>query len=75
MPALTIITATDKPGESMGEPIKETVCGGRLGDESEAVRIEYQGQVYYVCHAGCRRAFEADPERFLAGEIEHPPAE
>jgi YHS domain-containing protein len=26
----------------------------------------------YFCTRACLRAFESDPDRFMAGEIEHP---
>jgi Cu+-exporting ATPase len=31
-----------------------------------AASTVYQGKSYYFCHPGCRRKFEADPERYLA---------
>ncbi|HEX2696960.1 MAG TPA: YHS domain-containing protein [Anaerolineales bacterium] len=32
----------------------------------------YQGEQIYFCTQACLRAFEKDPDRFMAGEIEHP---
>jgi len=32
----------------------------------------YRGQVVYFCTGGCLRAFQCEPDRFIAGEIEHP---
>jgi YHS domain-containing protein len=27
---------------------------------------DYKGQKYYFCAAGCKKAFEKDPEKYLA---------
>ena len=32
----------------------------------------FHGQKVYFCHLGCLRAFESDPQAFMAGELEHP---
>lgn len=29
---------------------------------------EYEGQSYYFCGPGCKRAFDADPERYVKGK-------
>ena len=28
-------------------------------------KSEYQGQTYYFCALGCKRAFDRNPEKFL----------
>ena len=52
-----------------------TACGGRIHDPSRYPGAIYRGQVVYFCTRACLRAFEADPDRFMAGEIEHPAEE
>lgn len=49
-----------------------TVCGGKLKAPSLYPSAEYKGKVIYFCTEACRQAFYGDPDRFMAGEIEHP---
>jgi YHS domain-containing protein len=30
-------------------------------------KFEYKGKTYYFCAPGCKRSFEADPEKYLKG--------
>jgi Cu+-exporting ATPase len=32
---------------------------------------EYKGQTYYFCSLGCKKSFDADPERHLGKTDEH----
>ena len=45
----------------------DPVCHMEVAPEDAAGSSEYQGQTYYFCGAGCKRAFDQDPERFLQG--------
>jgi YHS domain-containing protein len=47
-------------------------CGGRLDHPARYPSALFQGQRVYFCTRACLKAFEKDPERFMAGEIEHP---
>jgi len=49
-----------------------TACDGILKDPTGYPSALYHGEVVYFCTRACRRAFETDPDRFMAGEIEHP---
>jgi YHS domain-containing protein len=49
-----------------------TACGGKLKDTTGYPSAIYQGEQIYFCTQACLRAFEKDPDRFMAGEIEHP---
>jgi len=49
-----------------------TACGGRLKDPANYPQAVYHGKRVYFCTTACLRAFEQDPDRFMAGEIEHP---
>ncbi|TET13505.1 MAG: YHS domain-containing protein, partial [Dehalococcoidia bacterium] len=31
-----------------------------------AATSEYKGKTYYFCAPGCKKAFDADPEKYLA---------
>jgi YHS domain-containing protein len=60
-----------KPGEMATDP----VCGMQVpkGDPRGGTH-EHAGQTYYFCAPGCRTAFAADPDRFLAeGPTGHMP--
>lgn len=39
----------------------ECVVSGGLG----TIQVSYNGQTYYVCCSGCRRAFQDDPQKYI----------
>ena len=43
-------------------PKADPVCG--MGCEAGYQRVEYQGKSYCFCGDGCRKEFDADPDRF-----------
>lgn len=43
----------------------DPVCGMQVDERSAAATSEYQGQTYYFCAPGCKRAFDQNPEEFL----------
>ncbi len=49
-----------------------SACGGKIKDPERFPSAIYRGERVYFCTHACLRAFEAAPERFMAGEIEHP---
>ena len=49
-----------------------TACGGKIKDPSKYPSAEYKDKVIYFCTEACCQAFHGDPDRFMAGEIEHP---
>jgi len=49
-----------------------TACGGRIEYPNQYSSALYQGERVYFCTRACLRVFEADPDLFMAGEIEHP---
>jgi YHS domain-containing protein len=46
---------------------RDPVCGMTV-DLGRAVTSEHGGRRYFFCGPGCRTKFEADPERYAAGE-------
>ena len=44
---------------------KDPVCGMDVDEKTAQHKSEYQGQTYYFCAPGCKRAFEADPTKYL----------
>lgn len=64
-----------KQANSSQSPQAMTACGGKIKDPDRYPGALYRGERIYFCTSACLRAFEADPDRFMAGEIEHPPDE
>ncbi len=60
--------ASDKAGQAT-----DPVCGMTV-DPSSAVSADHAGDTYYFCREGCRDKFTADPDRYLSGSGETPPA-
>jgi YHS domain-containing protein len=58
--------------ESTPEQPVITVCGGKIKDVENAPSAFFQGKRIYFCTPACLAVFYLDPERFIAGEIEHP---
>jgi xanthine dehydrogenase accessory factor len=46
---------------------KDPVCGMLVEIASAVHRSQAEGRVFYFCCAGCKEAFERDPDRFAAG--------
>jgi YHS domain-containing protein len=44
---------------------KDPVCGMDVDPGKSQQKAEYQGNTYYFCGPGCRKAFEADPDKFF----------
>jgi len=54
------------------QKVYKTACGGKLKDTKEFPNAIYRGERIYFCTRACLRAFEREPDPFMAGEIEHP---
>ncbi len=54
------------------EHIVKTICGGIIKEPETYPHAEYEGEQVYFCNKACLRAFEQNPQAFMAGEIEHP---
>jgi len=52
--------------------VKDVVCGMMVDLQTTAHHATQSGIDYFFCSAGCRRKFEADPARYLAGESSAP---
>jgi YHS domain-containing protein len=42
------------------------VAGEPLGSMGPPIKVEYEGKPVFLCCSGCRKAFEADPEKYIA---------
>ena len=55
----------------MATTAHDPVCGMDIDPASAAGTSEYKGQTYYFCSLGCKKAFDKEPEKYLAGEHAH----
>lgn len=62
-----LTTAASVPAATVPDVV-DPVCGMSVPADDEHRPYEYQGVTYWFCAAGCRRAFEKDPESFLTEE-------
>ena len=44
---------------------KDPVCGMDVDPSTARHTSEHKGQTSYFCAPGCRKAFEADPDKYL----------
>lgn len=44
---------------------KDLVCGMEVDTTTAKHTSEFEGQTYYFCAPGCKRAFEAEPQKYL----------
>jgi len=48
--------------------VVDPVCKMKIEDSKAVAASEYKGKKYYFCAAGCKRAFDQDPEKYLVEE-------
>jgi len=46
----------------------DPVCHMEVRESEAAATSEYQGKTYYFCAVGCKKAFDENPEKYLAQE-------
>jgi YHS domain-containing protein len=46
----------------------DPVCKMEVKESEAAAMSEYQGKKYYFCNVACQKAFDRDPEKYLAEE-------
>ena len=51
--------------------VKDPVCGMEIDPKTATGKSDYQGQTYYFCSAGCKKAFDQDPQKYVKGESGH----
>lgn len=51
--------------------VKDPVCGMEIDPQQAAATSEYQGQTYYFCSLGCKKAFDKEPEKYVGKQQEH----
>ena len=55
--------------------VRDPVCGMNVDPATTKHQLEYHGDTYHFCSAGCRSKFEAAPEQYLGNTNEKRPAE
>jgi len=46
----------------------DPVCNMEVDEAKAVATSEYKGKKYYFCAAGCKKAFDQFPEKYLAEE-------
>jgi YHS domain-containing protein len=46
---------------------KDLVCNMNVDEKTAKYKTLYQGKYYYFCAAGCKKTFEANPQKFVSG--------
>jgi P-type Cu+ transporter len=47
---------------------KDPVCGMEVDPQTARHVTVHEGKAFYFCAPGCRKAFEADPQRYVDPE-------
>ena len=47
--------------------MKDLGCGMTIDKDKAAATAQHKGQTYYFCAPGCKKQFETNPERYVAG--------
>ncbi|MDH7510997.1 MAG: YHS domain-containing protein [Methanolinea sp.] len=42
----------------------DPVCKMTVDEKTARFRTEYRGKTYYFCAPGCKKKFDADPEKY-----------
>lgn len=56
--------------ENFENHVIDPVCGMNVDTKHPRALATYEGDTYYFCADGCRKAFEANPKEYLNGK--HP---
>jgi Cu+-exporting ATPase len=44
---------------------KDPVCGMSVDPKQTAFKLDFQGKTYYFCSAGCKKAFDQEPDKYV----------
>ena len=45
---------------------KDLVCGMEVDEKIAKYKTIYQGKYYYFCAPGCKKTFEANPQKYVS---------
>ena len=57
-----------EPAKSLIDP----VCGMSVNPETTQIIATIEGQNYYFCAEGCRKAFEENPQKYMESKCAKP---
>ena len=43
----------------------DPVCKMTVDEKTATIKSEFKGETYYFCAPGCKKAFDANPEKYL----------
>ena len=46
---------------------KDLVCDMDVDEKTAKWKTVYQGKTYYFCAPGCKKQFEANPQKYIGG--------
>jgi YHS domain-containing protein len=46
---------------------KDLVCNMDVDEKTAKYKTIYQGKYYYFCAPGCKKTFEANPQKYISG--------
>jgi YHS domain-containing protein len=46
--------------------VKDPVCGMDVDPKATSQTSTYQGQTSYFCSTGCKKAFDKEPQKYVA---------
>ena len=55
----------------MTTTVHDPVCHMDINPATAAGKSEYNGQTYYFCSLGCKKAFDEEPEKYLGTASGH----
>ncbi len=50
---------------------KDLVCDMEVDEKTAKWKSNYQGKTYYFCAPGCKKAFDANPQKYTSGTGGH----
>jgi YHS domain-containing protein len=45
--------------------VTDPVCKMKIDEAKAAAKSDYNGKTYYFCAVGCKRRFDAEPQKFI----------
>ncbi|HKE51157.1 MAG TPA: XdhC family protein [Actinomycetes bacterium] len=66
-PRVTMAAGSQPAADAAPAEALDPVCGMTVAVVLDALTLEHGGRQWYFCGPGCRDAFAADPDRYLAG--------
>ncbi len=53
------------PATAGAATVKDPVCGMDVDPKTAPAKSEHMGKTYYFCSPGCKKAFDANPARYI----------